>query len=86
MKLNKAQFTIILFFSLLVNCVYSNSIDSIMVEGKFLFAKGQFARGRVYQFKSKKTIKSFKIETSVFSFKLPASVELGVYRVFYERE
>lgn len=78
--------TLILFFSLIINTVYSNTIDSIKVEGKFLLMKHHYARGNVYQFKFKNRIKTFKIENGMFSFKLPVSVEPGVYRIFFEEE
>jgi hypothetical protein len=86
MKFKQNHIILIVLFILNSYSVFSNTIDSIKVEGKLLIMKSQFVRGNVYQFSTKKNIKSFKIENGMFSIKLPVSVEPGVYRVFYEEE
>jgi hypothetical protein len=69
----------LLFF----NLGYSNSRDSIEVSGHFLVTKNQFKRGNLYQFNSEKIIQTFEIKEGLFLFKLPTSIDAGVYRVNY---
>lgn len=86
MKVKQTKTVLILLFNLIHHFGFSNAIDSIQVSGQFLILKSEFVSGNLYQFKSQKNIKSFKIVNGNFSFQLPSTIEPGVYRLYYEGE
>lgn len=82
-KVSKFYFSF--FLSLLsFSYVFSSTNDSIEIRGHFMMNK-QFVKGVMYQFNLEKKITStFDIKEGVFLFKLPLSIEPGVYRLEYE--